>query len=523
MDRVVRINVKDVNICTGLLISLDSDKENDVILTVAHIFGEEKDAQWEMWEIGTEDIEITSDYYGCKFQPREILYRKSDAAMQDIALIYIEKVSFQIQSSNLSVLDDSKLLIGQEVILEGYGQEQANETTRVINGTIHDFTDADKIMYRINYLETDRVGNTTTATINKGMSGAPVYSYRNGCMIFAGMQKMVPSEQTTDGILGIFTYNYCIQVVKDLYEVELTFENNISKAIKNEPLFKKIHVLQQTFEIVPSHKPHMGASIDYSDLTEVREEFITELVNTSIDWMCCLEKYNDSKQELIEQGRSETTANRMLIKKIENQFRREITETYSAQVRLCDLLLFHFIQRYMKATPLLRRANIFKDKEQEIASADVIHYKKENTENIIILGKALCFTKQYEFEESFLMAVESILETYKKHTRNLNLYVHEDFLDEEMDILAESYINRTMPSPKIHLVCLVMYEETTELNITEEKDIRDQIETIIRSRYTTFPNTYLDMNKNPILNRITYIIFPTWDIEDLVEMFREYI
>ena len=56
-DRIVKIKVKDENVGTGFLISLDNEKELDVILTVCHIFGSVNNDKWEMWEVEIDDIE----------------------------------------------------------------------------------------------------------------------------------------------------------------------------------------------------------------------------------------------------------------------------------------------------------------------------------------------------------------------------------------------------------------------------------------------------------------------------------
>ena len=91
MSRVVKIDVRNINIGTGFLISLDNDEEKDLVLTVCHIFGENKDDFWEMWDIESSDVKVTSNFYSREFKVIDILYKKSDAEEKDVALIYIEK------------------------------------------------------------------------------------------------------------------------------------------------------------------------------------------------------------------------------------------------------------------------------------------------------------------------------------------------------------------------------------------------------------------------------------------------
>ena len=173
--------------------------------------------------------------------------------------------------------------------------------------------------------------------------------------------------------------------------------------------------------------------------------------------------------------------------------------------------------------PLLRKENIENVVIKEGTLSNVIHYKVENNENIIILGEARSFFSNYDFKDAFLISINSILNTYKNHKREINLYVHEDFLNDDMNLVAESYINKSMKSPKIHLIDFIMYNETEDLRITSEDEIKNQIEDIIRNRYSEFENDNIDIKNNPILSRITYVLFPVWEIEKLAELFKEYL
>ena len=46
---------------------------------------------------------------------------------------------------------------------------------------------------------------------------------------------------------------------------------------------------------------------------------------------------------------------------------------------------------------------------------------------------------------------------------------------------------------------------------------------IIAERYHLFDNNKIDVENNPILRRITYIVFPVWDLKGLVEEFQKMI
>ena len=161
--------------------------------------------------------------------------------------------------------------------------------------------------------------------------------------------------------------------------------------------------------------------------------------------------------------------------------------------------------------------------EHERFGADAIHYKIQDAKNIIILGEAKTYSSNYKFATAFSDALNSIVNTYKEHRRELNLYVHEDFLDNEMNQVAEDYLNNTLENVEVHLVSIITYNENKKLEFDTETGIKNQIETIIAERYHLFDNNKIDIENNPILRRITYIVFPVWDLKGLVEEFQKMI
>jgi hypothetical protein len=98
--------------------------------------------------------------------------------------------------------------------------------------------------------------------------------------------------------------------------------------------------------------------------------------------------------------------------------------------------------------------------------------------------------------------------------------VHEDFLDDEMNKIAEDYLNNKLDPVEIHLVSIITYNETSKINKTNQKDIQTQIERIIEKRYKKFDKSKIDIDTNSILKRITYIVFPVWDLKELAERFQ---
>lgn len=188
-----------------------------------------------------------------------------------------------------------------------------------------------------------------------------------------------------------------------------------------------------------------------------------------------------------------------------------------------ELLLYHFIQKCIHAVPLLRKTKITTSSKHERFGVDAIHYKVENDKNILILGEAKTYTSKYKFNEAFSDALASIVDTYGRFRQELNLYVHENFLDEEMNEIAERYLSNTLDSVEVRLVSIITYNEVKQLTKDSEENIKKQIEKIIEEKYKGYDNSKIDLKTNPILSRITYIVFPVWDLKELAERFQKII
>ena len=74
---------------------------------------------------------------------------------------------------------------------------------------------------------------------------------------------------------------------------------------------------------------------------------------------------------------------------------------------------------------------------------------------------------------------------------------------------------------QIELTCLIMYNEDAEIKITDENDIKAQIKRVIEERYSSYDKSNIDINSNPILKRITYIVFPIWKFDELASEFQK--
>jgi len=298
----------------------------------------------------------------------------------------------------------------------------------------------------------------------------------------------------------------------------------IKRLIKNDSLFNMIGVVVQQYDILPNNKEHVGVYIEYQDMQELRDEFVEELSDTIVDWIYSSEKYEKIKKKLVNSGKSEAAAAQYIGRKAKSKFRaNKNSKNVLIQGQMGELLLYHFIQKCMKAIPLLRKMNIATSSDHERFGADAIHFKIENNKNIIILGEAKTYVSEYKFNEAFSDAISSILNSYNGLSSELGLYVHEDFLDNEMNEIAEKYLNNTLKPVEIHLVSIVTYNETSKVNKIDEDTIRNTIRKTIEHRYSSYDKSKIDIVKNPILSRITYIVFPIWNLKELAEKFQKLI
>ena len=61
--------------------------------------------------------------------------------------------------------------------------------------------------------------------------------------------------------------------------------------------------------------------------------------------------------------------------------------------------------------------------------------------------------------------------------------MHEDFLDDEMNEVAEKYLNNSLKTIEIQLVSIITYDEVTKLKKENEEAIKHQIKEIIAEKY----------------------------------------
>lgn len=151
------------------------------------------------------------------------------------------------------------------------------------------------------------------------------------------------------------------------------------RLIKNNSLFNIIGLIIQQYDTIPNNKGHIGAYIEYQDIQELRDEFVEELSDTIVDWIYSSERYEEIKKRLVNSGKSESTASQYISRNPEiNLEQIKNSENILLRGQMGELLFYHFIQKCMKAVPLLRKMNIATSSNHERFGADAIHFKIAN-------------------------------------------------------------------------------------------------------------------------------------------------
>lgn len=281
-----------------------------------------------------------------------------------------------------------------------------------------------------------------------------------------------------------------------------------------ESLIKHVYWFKQELEIKPQ-KEHIGSSIQWTDITDRKHDFLKELVNTVVSWV-----YSREKSKKIVDKRLETTD-----KDFGNAYSFLTTHAFSKfrpghpQGQFGELLLFNFIQFFFSAAPLLRKQRITTSTGHERFGADAVHYKKEDIHNLIILGESKCYKSDYRFKAAFENSLNSMVETVKKFNNELDLYMYDDFIEPELEEIALKYKSGHLENVKFEMVCLIAYNEKRTISGSNETEIKESIKLIIEDRCKNIGDEVFKGIEGRILERINYIIFPIWELDKLLEDF----
>ncbi|WP_027721328.1 HamA C-terminal domain-containing protein [Maridesulfovibrio zosterae] len=291
-------------------------------------------------------------------------------------------------------------------------------------------------------------------------------------------------------------------------------EDKIEQLLSHtESFMNHVYWVQQEFPIQPS-KNHCGVAINFNDINERRYDFLSELQKTVTSWVYSNAVKNRIFQERLANSSDLGNASEHLSSLARRKFR-----TGYPQGQFGELLLFNFIQYFFKAPPLLRKMPLATSSSHERFGADAIHYCKNETQNIIILGESKCYKSKYKFATAFKVSLSSLVDAFNSLDSELDLYTYDDFIDESLQDVAKSYKDGQLNNVRYELVCLIAYNETRSLALESEDQIKSEIMQIITDRCTNIEAELFEGFKHGVLNRMNYILFPIWDLDKLLSDF----
>jgi hypothetical protein len=281
-----------------------------------------------------------------------------------------------------------------------------------------------------------------------------------------------------------------------------------------DKLVDHIFWFYEDLELLPQ-KDHYGLSINYTDIKERKDDFLSELINTVVSWVYNQRKVKSILDERLKGSNDIGNAISFVTNLAYSKFRKGFP-----QGQFGELLLFNLIQHYNKAVPVLRKQRITTSVGHERFGADAIHYKKDGENHLFILGESKCYESKYSFNNAFETSLKSIEDTFNKLDTELDLYLYDDFLEPELENIVKKYKKGDLKKVKFELVCLIAYNETNTINGDCEDSIKESIKNIIRDRCKAFDKSKFSLINGRVLSRINYIVFPIWNLDQLLEKFQ---
>lgn len=277
-------------------------------------------------------------------------------------------------------------------------------------------------------------------------------------------------------------------------------------------LFEYIYWVEQEFDVEPSKKAHRKTSIKYNDLKERRDDFLSELITTVVDWVYSKEESKKITDERIARSPNSTAqASAFLAQQANKKFRQN-----HPQGQFGELLLFNFIQHFFKAAPILRKQSITTTTGHERFGGDAIHYKKDGDKNVIIIGESKCYESKYQFSAAFKRSLDSIVNSFDKLDSELDLYVYDGFIDSKLSDIAKQYKQGKLQNVHFELVCLVAYHEGSRPKGKDEDTIKQQILKMVEDKCKALDKNIYKAIDTAVLDRVHYIFFPVFEMDELL-------
>lgn len=287
---------------------------------------------------------------------------------------------------------------------------------------------------------------------------------------------------------------------------------------KTDAFLRTMHVVRDSFSLRPE-KEHIGMCINYADLQEMRAQFVEELACTITTYVYAPDRQERLLLELMGEGRDKGAAMQKLLRRAKRKFRPS-----SLQGQFSELLLCNLLQHYFKAAPLVRKMPITTNPALERNGADAIHIARDGADYRLFIGEAKTYNRQTGGLRSALGdAVNDVVKKhYAHHTKELDLYIYEDFVPVELEQIAKDYINGALTNVEVHLVCIVTYDQKTPVTGTSRTAKLESVISALRADTAAVKcDTLLAGIAEELVPRLNYIVFPVQEMDKLIAAFQQ--
>lgn len=295
----------------------------------------------------------------------------------------------------------------------------------------------------------------------------------------------------------------------------MTNVNTDALLTKTEALLRRLHFVEDSFGLMPN-KDHIGTCIGYSDLIEMRDEFVREMQATLTSYVFSAHRQKIMRKRYVAGGRDESAAYDMVRMKARDKFR-----PYSTQGQFAELMLFNLLQHFFKAPPLLRKMPMTTSPGHERFGADAFHIRNDNGKFKLYLGEAKAYKPGTgRLKVALKEAIESILGHHAKHRNELNLYIYEDVIPKPLEDIAERYLEGKLDGIEVHLVCLVAYEAGKIPTGSNAAELLESAISSLRADAAQLKADFFNDVPAALLPRLNYVLFPINDLDGLIKTFH---
>ncbi|MDX2471862.1 MAG: SAVED domain-containing protein [SAR324 cluster bacterium] len=96
-----------------------------------------------------------------------------------------------------------------------------------------------------------------------------------------------------------------------------------------------------------------------------------------------------------------------------------------------------------------------------------------------IVGCKTYFAEEYPFNKAVYASTKYIVNHFKDHRDELNLYSFDNFVTPELESICQEYLEGERGDIEVNLVCMVAYDNSTEITVSNQQDkLKSSIDSI---------------------------------------------